>query len=199
MALDLFQSYKRFYQRWYKNQGSALRASMKDLAHDLVKYLHENRNAHDKQLVKDRALEMAEILLKLEIKSGFENLFAPEIIQVIKNERFLINIPYPVARRWNSEYMQGNVYIMTSKEMPGLSKLGATMMELDLRVRKYSNRYGYAVNLYFSKEFIGPFTVEKIIGEKIQDHRLASKNELHTNEWFKIEPATLKEMIIDHT
>lgn len=171
---------------------------MKDLAHDLVKYLHDNRNVKDQRLVKERALEMAEALLQLEIKARFENLVSPEIIDSISNGTFIIDVPYPVARRWNTEYMIGHVYVMTSEEMPGLSKLGATMMELDVRVNKYRNRYGYEVSLYFAQEFLGPFSVEKKIGELILDRRLHGKNEHHTNEWYEIQPAKLKKLIQDH-
>ena len=168
---------------------------MKDLAHDLVKYLHDNRNVKGQSLVKDRALEMAEILLQLEIKARIESLVSPEIIDSISNDNFIIDVPYPVARRWNTEYMTGQVYVMTSNEMPGLSKLGATMMDLDVRVNKYRNRYGYEVSVYYAQEFLGPFSIEKKIGELIVDRRLHGKNEHHTNEWYEIEPAYLKKLI----
>jgi hypothetical protein len=168
---------------------------MKDLAHDLVKYLHENRNAKDQGLVKERALEMAEALLQLEIKARFENLVSPEIIDSLSKGNFIIDVPYPVARRWDTEYMTGHVYVMTSDEMPGLSKLGATMMDLDVRVNKYRNRYGYEVSLFFAQEFLGPFSVEKAIGELILDYRLHGKNEHHTNEWYEMKPEKMKIII----
>ena len=195
MNLDLFKAYKRFYQRWYTRKHSKIRADMKDVAHDIVKYLYDNRFSNNKNLVKERALEIAEILLQLEVSARFENLVAPEIIEAIESGQYVIEVPYPVARRWDTEYLTGHVYVMTSKNMLGCAKLGATMMDLSTRISKYRNRYGYEVELFFSKEFLGPFTAEKKIGELIIDHRLSAKDEDHTNEWYEIQPKLLKKII----
>lgn len=195
MNLDLYKSYKKFYQRWYTKQNSKIRADMKDMAHDLVKYLYDNRFSNTKLQVKERALEISELLLQLEIRSNFENLVAPEIIEAIQTGRYSIEIPYPVARRWDTEYSNGYVYVMTSEQMLGCSKLGATMMDLSTRVNKYRNRYGYDVHLFFAKNFVGPFRVEKQIGELIVGKRISSKDEDHTNEWYLIKPESLKKII----
>ena len=195
MNLDLFKAYKRFYQRWYTRKYSKIRADMKDVAHDIVKYLYDNRFSNNKNLVKERALEIAEILLQLEVRARFENLVAPEIIEAIQSGQYVLEVPYPVARRWDTEYMTGHVYVMTSKNMIGCAKLGATMMDLSTRISKYRNRYGYEVELFFSKEFLGPFKVEKKIGELIIDNRLSAKDEAHTNEWYEIQPKLLKKII----
>jgi hypothetical protein len=195
MNLDLFKSYKRFYQRWYIRKHSKIRADMKDVAHDIIKYLYDNRFSNNKNLVKERALEIAEVLLQLEVRARFENLVAPEIIEAIQSGQYVIEVPYPVARRWDTEYMTGHVYVMTSKNMMGCAKLGATMMDLSTRISKYRNRYGYEVELFFSKEFLGPFTAEKKIGELIIDNRLSAKDEAHTNEWYEIQPKLLKKII----
>ena len=195
MNLDLFKAYKRFYQRWYIRKNSKIRADMKDVAHDIVKYLYDNRFSNNKNLVKERALEIAEILLQLEVSARFENLVAPEIIEAIQSDQYVIEVPYPVARRWDTEYLTGHVYVMTSENMLGCAKLGATMMDLSTRISKYRNRYGYEVELFFSKEFLGPFTAEKKIGEMIIDNRLSAKDEAHTNEWYEIQPKLLKKII----
>jgi hypothetical protein len=195
MNLDLFKSYKRFYQRWYIRKHSKIRADMKDVAHDIIKYLYDNRFSNNKNLVKERALEIAEVLLQLEVRARFENLVATEIIEAIQSGQYVIEVPYPVARRWDTEYMTGHVYVMTSKNMMGCAKLGATMMDLSTRISKYRNRYGYEVELFFSKEFLGPFTAEKKIGELIIDNRLSAKDEAHTNEWYEIQPKLLKKII----
>jgi len=195
MHLDLFKAYKKFYQRWYTGKYSKIRVDMKDVAHDIVKYLYDNRFSVNKNLVKERALEIAEILLQLEVQSKFENLVAPEIIYAIKTGQYVIDVPYPVARRWDTEYLTGHVYVMTSVNMMGCAKLGATMMDLSTRISKYRNRYGYEVELFYSKEFLGPFTAEKKIGELIIDHRLSAKDQDHTNEWYKIQPKLLKKII----
>lgn len=195
MCLDLFKAYKKFYQRWYTRKHSKIRAEMKDVAHDVVKYLYDNRLSNNKNLVRERALEIAEILLQLEIQARFENLVAPEIIDAIQTDQYVIDVPYPVARRWDTEYLTGHVYVMTSKNMIGCSKLGATMMDLSARLSKYKNRYGYEVELFYSKEFLGPFTAEKKIGELIIEHRLSAKDEYHTNEWYEMQPKLLKKII----
>ena len=195
MHLDLFKAYKKFYQRWYNRKHSKIRADMKNVAHDIVKYLFDNRFSSNKNLVKERALEIAEILLQLEARSKFENLVAPEIIDAIKTDQYVIDVPYPVARRWKTEDLTGHVYVMTSTSMMGYAKLGATMMDLSTRISKYRNRYGYEVELFYSKQFLGPFTAEKKIGELIIDHRLSAKDEDHTNEWYEIQPKLLKKII----
>ena len=195
MNLDLFKAYKRFYQRWYIRKNSKIRADMKDVAHDIVKYLYDNRFSNNKNLVKERALEIAEILLQLEVTAKFEYLVAPEIIDAIQSGQYVIDVPYPVARRWDTEHFTGHVYVMTSSKMIGCAKLGATMMDLSTRISKYRNRYGYEVELFYSKEFLGPFTAEKKIGELIIDHRLSAKDEDHTNEWYEIQPRLLKKII----
>ena len=195
MHLDLFKAYKKFYQRWYNRKHSKIRADMKNVAHDIVKYLFDNRFSSNKNLVKERALEIAEILLQLEARSKFENLVAPEIIDAIKTDQYVNDVPYPVARRWKTEDLTGHVYVMTSTSMMGYAKLGATMMDLSTRISKYRNRYGYEVELFYSKQFLGPFTAEKKIGELIIDHRLSAKDEDHTNEWYEIQPKLLKKII----
>jgi ankyrin repeat protein len=58
---------------------------------DIVKYLFDNRFSANKNLVKERALEIAEILLQLEIQSKFENLVAPEIIEAIQSGQYDIS------------------------------------------------------------------------------------------------------------
>jgi hypothetical protein len=98
MNLDLFKAYKRFYQRWYTRKQSKIRADMKETAHDIVKYLYDNRFSNNKNLVKERALEIAEILLQLEVTAKFEYLVAPEIIDAIQSGQYVIDVPYPVAR-----------------------------------------------------------------------------------------------------
>jgi hypothetical protein len=198
VKIDLYKTHKKFYQRWYRDKDNVGLLEIKDLSHDLVKYLYLHRDGRNWRFVKSRALELAKCINQLEITTGFETLFSCEFIEAIKTNSFTIELPYPVDRRWNPGYSIGQIYIMTAKTRPGICKLGATTLSIDDRLAKYRQRYKYEVQLYFCKYVSSPFIAEKEIADKILDLRLTGRDYLNTNEWYRIKPNDLKKIIISH-
>jgi hypothetical protein len=194
--VDLYLIYKQYYQRWYRHKCNFDYAEMKDMSHDLVKNFYESR--HDKNLTeKNRliAIEIAKDLIAREKFLRTYSIFGNKLLRNLENNSFEVNVPYPVKRLWDSTQIHGEVYILNSETLKGCSKLGATTLDLDIRIRKYENRYGYSVNLFYSLEIISPFYFEKFISELIRDKRVLSKSNEHTNEWYYISSDELQHII----
>ena len=194
--IDLYVVYKQYYQRWYRNKENLDYEEMKDISHDLVKNIYMFRN--DKIKFEENRLLAIDIAEDLISKEKFLNTytnFGKKLLKNLEDNTFEINVPYPVERRWNSINLLGEVYVLNSNQMTGCSKLGATTLDIDTRIKKYEYRYGYNVNLFYSLEIISPFYFEKYISDLIRDKRVTSKSNEHTNEWFFISPYELQEII----
>ena len=194
--LDLYVVYKQYYQRWYRNKGDLEFAEMKNISRDLVKHFYDSRG--DKKIFEENrliAIDIAKDLIARERFLRTYTIFGNRLLRNLENNTFEIQLPYPVARLWNSTNIYGEVYILTSENMSGCTKLGATTLDINVRVRKYEHKYGYKVNLFYSLEIISPFYFEKFISEIIREERVWSKSSEHTNEWYFISPGHLQKII----
>ena len=70
-----------------------------------------------------------------------------------------------------------------------------TTLDINERMRKYENRYGYSVDLYYSIEIVSPFYFEKFISDLIKNKRVNGRSKEHTNEWYSISPEELQMLI----
>jgi len=194
--MELFSAYKKYYQRWYRNQTSIAHYEMKELAHHLVQQLYFSRHdAAEKERKRKECINIAQKLIYMEREQKCYSIFGKGLLRALEENSFFIDVPYPVERRWATIDRHGEVYIVTAPSMNQLSKLGATTMDIDTRIRKYENRYGYTINLFYSIEIIAPFSFEKYIADIIKDNQVRTKSDRHTNEWYSISPDVLQKTI----
>lgn len=194
--LDLYYVYKQYYQRWYRKKENLDFCEMKDISHDLVKKLYDLRNDQVRtEEYRVIAIEIAKDLIAKERFLQTYKVFGNKLLKNLENNSFEIIVPYAVKRLWDTTKIYGEIYILTSENMIGCSKLGVTTLDVNFRLRKYENRYGYKVQLFYSLEIISPFYFEKFISELIKDKRVSSKSSEHTNEWYFISPENLQNII----
>lgn len=194
--LDLYSVYKQYYQRWHRNQEDFDLLEMKNISRDMVKHFYNIRFDSEKlEEFRFVAIEIAKDLIERERSINAYTIFGNKLLRSLKNNEFQVTVPYSVQRLWNSSNLYGEVYVLTSDQMEGCSKLGATTMDIKLRVRKYENRYGYKVKLFYSIEIISPFYFEKFIAKLIKDHKVFSQSSEHTNEWYFLPPEFIKNII----
>ena len=150
MSLNLYDYYKKFYQRWYRNQDNEELREMKELAYQIVFFLYKNREVKGKYAL-GKALLMAQRLKKLEKSYGHANLFSYAFFEAINNNDFVINVPAVKMHSWNfKEGEYAYIYVATSPERFGESKLGVTKLDPEIRAQKYSEKY--MINIRLTKD-----------------------------------------------
>jgi hypothetical protein len=194
--VDLFFIYKQYYNRWYYRQTNATYYEMKELAHLLVQQLYLNRFEKDKkEIAYQEALLIAAELIQMEREYRCYKIFGLNLLRALESKKYLVDVPYPVARRWSTIDVLGEVYIITAPSMNNICKLGATTLDINTRIKKYENRYGYRVELFYSIEIAAPFSFEKYISDMIKKNQVWTKSDEHTNEWYSISPDELQKTI----
>lgn len=200
MPLDLYGTYKKFYQRSYRNPEDQDLLEMTQIVHDLVRNLY--RIQSKRELSKDElglAFSTARKLFDLEKSyGGFSILFARNLIQAFEMNDFEIQLPNHKISSWlEEETHQGTLYVLTAKSRPDQSKLGVTQGILDERIAKYQQRHGYPVDVYFFRHDIPtPFRYEETITKKYLDHKCSGNSDGDSNEWFFLDANILKKEIL---
>lgn len=199
MKLDLYKIYKSFYQRSYRNKYDDDYAVMTELVHDLVRNLF--RNQYNRAVVDKYIVDGIEIAGKVhemeKSKPGLGRLYSKDLIRALKSKNYEIGVPYPVVHLWQEDDYHGSLYVLTSHVYPGQSKLGATYMNVEARVRRYISKYGYSVDLFFyADDILNPFSHELAIARKYSELRRSGNTYGDSNEWYYIEPEVLKKEIL---
>ncbi len=194
--IDIFKIYKQYYQRSYRYPSNLFFEEMKNLSHDLVKKMYLNRyDARKLEVFRIYGIELAKKLIQMERDARVGTFFGRNLLNGLEKNEYEINVTYPVARRWSTSEIHGEVYILTSPNFLNSCKLGATTLEISERVRKFENRYGYPVTLFYSIEIISPFYFEKYIEDTIKAKKIFSRSQEHTNEWYSISPIDMQLII----
>lgn len=190
MTVNLWKMYKKFYQRSYRDH---MRGKSNPLSEEMTAIAHEIAT---KNLTKEEILSRARNLYELDPT----DVFVKELLGAVKANNYEIDIPYEKRHKYQSDgkNLSGYIYIFTSSAKPNQSKLGATsLMDPLTRARKYTSKYGYTVNVFFSKYVTEPFELESEI-QKIICSKKVSGNVLGDSiEWYNIEPNELKNIIED--
>lgn len=191
MVVNLWKMYKKFYQRSYRDRLRRVTNQLNDkktaVAHEIA----------TKNLTKEEILSRVESLYDLD--SG--DCFVRELFEAVIQNNYEIDIPYEKRHKYqsNGKNLSGDIYVLTSSSKPNMAKLGATFMEPILRAEKYSSKYGYEVNLFYSKYVDDPFALESDIQKKISSKRVCGNAWGDSIEWYYIEPEELKKIIEDKT
>jgi len=199
MSLDLYQVYKSFYQRSYRDKYDDDYAVMTEMIHDLVRNLFINQyDEVIKEKLRIEGIEIAQKLYEMErSKSGLGRWYSINLIKALKQNDYEIEVPYQVAPRWLENDYLGTLYVLVSDSRPGQCKLGATYMDIDARVNKYINKYGYEVDLYFYEvDVLNPFNQELAIAKKYSHLRHSGNTYGDSNEWYYLDPEVFKNEIL---
>ena len=202
MPLDLYvEVYKKFYQRSYRHPEDLDLLEMTQLAHDLVRKLY--RIQSKREVSKEEislAFNAARRLFDLEKSYGrFNILFSRNLVRALHDNDFIINVPAHRMSLWleNDDHL-GTLYVLTSTSRPGQCKLGVTQGNLKERISKYQYRHQHSVDLFFFRHDIQtPFRHEEAITKKFLAHKNSDNADGGSNEWFFLDPNTLKKEILD--
>ena len=135
MPLDLYSTYKKFYQRSYRYPEDQDLLEMTQLIHDLVRNLY--RTQVKSKLTEEhvnQAFRTSRKLFDLEKSyGGFNVLFSRDLLKAFETYDFEINVPKHKMSSWLEEDNHlGTLYILTAKSRPGQCKLGVTQSILEL-------------------------------------------------------------------
>lgn len=195
MALDLYLYYKKYYQRSNQNPNDDNVLEMKNISHQIAFLVHSNRHKIDDRII-NQAIELADDLFRIEnIYKNFTK-FSLHIIEALKKREFKVDIPHPVAHRWNfnSEY-SAYIYVAISDFRQGECKLGVTGMNPKIRAKKYSSKYGYPITIYNYVYAINPYEIEGKIANDLSSLRVSKNTEGDSNEWYRMEPTELFDIV----
>jgi hypothetical protein len=198
MSLDLYKTYKGFYQRWHRNPDDDGLYEMKELSYELARNLF--RNMYYKTMsaeVLAEAIEAARDLRDMELdRGGFGIYYSANLIDALISGDFRIDVPYSKILSWTekSNYY-GNLYVLVSDYRPEQCKLGVTS-NIETRISKYISKHGYVVDLYYlRKDIISPYMHEQRIAKKYKKYRHSGNTEGGSVEWYYLEPEVLKKEI----
>ena len=199
MPLDLYRTYKKFYQRSYRNPEDQDLLEMTQIVHDLVRNLY--RIQSKRELSKEElgfAFSTARNLFDLEKSyGGFSVIFSRNLLKAFEINDFEIQLPKHKISSWLEEDNHlGTLYVLTAKSRPDQTKLGVTQGFLDERIAKYQHRHGYSVDIYFYRHDVPtPFRHEEAITKKYLEHKFSGNSDGGSNEWFYLSPEVLKNEI----
>ena len=181
---DLYKIYRLISQRNKRNPDPHYQA-MSDLSKSII---------FDK-LGANEIISIASEILDLEKLSGERVYQGEKIIRAVEKNDYEIKIPYIIQHRMRSD--SGNIYILTSEDLPGQIKIGATTMAVESRIAMYQNRYNTAVNLYYTKYIDSVFQLEEKLHHKFQSKRVTQHNPGGSIEWFYIKPDDAVDLILE--
>jgi hypothetical protein len=208
MAYDLYNEvYKGLYQRSYRNKEDDEFSEIEKLAYYLIRslYQHKVRATFNKKNLR-ASLVNAKKLLDLEKNKIGYALYSSRLISELEhsiNEKdngksLIINVPNQKKIPWSlTEDYLGNLYVAISKNRPGQCKLGVTLGNVEERLKKYSYKYGYSIELYYSRcDVLNAFDYEAAIAKEYKDFKHSGNTYNDSNEWYDLFPETLKNVIM---
>ncbi len=195
MKLDLYLYYKKYYQRSNQNPNDENITQMKNISHQIAFLIHKNRNKIDDRII-NQAIELADELLFIEnIYNNFTK-FSLHIIEALKKRNFKVDIPHPIAHRWNfNSDCSAYIYVAISESRKGESKLGVTTMSPEIRAKKYSSKYGYHIKIYDYVEAMNPYEIEAKITNELSNIRVSKNTEGDSIEWYRIDPNEMFDIV----
>lgn len=185
MSEDLYKIYRALSQRARRDSNSAEKLAMKETMKFIV----------SREISQEAMLNAAKELIRLEhsIRPKVRNLLAPRVKAAIESGKYCIEVPYPILHRWKDSALQeGYIYIASSPQKPNQLKLGATTMEPKKRANKYRCKYGYEIQIIWSKKVKAPFLQEKHIQDQIGSFRVSGLTHGDSNEWYRLSEKSLR-------
>ena len=196
---DLYKIYRIISQRNKRNPGPHYQA-MSDLSKSII---------FDK-LFAGEIISIAKKILDLEKLSAERVYQGAKIIRAVEQKDYEIKIP---CMRSDS----GNIYILTSEDLPGQTKISATTMDVSSRIFtplcvpsvNFDKRYDISVKLYYTKYVDNVFQLEEKLHHKFQSKRVNQNFKIAwpykfrvmscggSIEWFYIKPDDAVDLILE--
>ena len=188
LEMNLYQTYKLLKQR-------ALRRPYDLTSQEIYKTA---RTIFYDKTDKKNLLKKISIIIALEDDLPFGlRKYGTEMHEAIKADRYSIERPYEIRHRFEEQNKSGLIYVMTSLERPGETKLGATTLTMAKRCSAYQYKYGYAVKADNSLQVIKPFELEEIVSKKIQTHRVTGNTFGDSIEWYFLSAEEIWSIVIN--
>lgn len=188
-SMYLYKIYKLIKQRSVRDHPYCeLRSEMTQLARQIFE---GKKSAED-------ILSIASELKSIETQIyGIRTYFSDKIKYAVKSGNYSLEFPDVISHVKYGDEKIGSIYILTSSEKKGQSKLGATTMDPNKRLSIFINRYGYDADFYYISEGVrAPFKLEKSIADEIRHLRVSGLEFGDSIEWYFINPKVLKTKII---
>jgi hypothetical protein len=183
--LNLYDIGKAFHQRAYRDPNN----DAKQEAHDLSRELWHSKKPKEELLAIIAQLKPIERAFR-----GIRVYYADIAEKAVRAGNYEVAIPHEISHRYDEK--PGRVYVLTSRSRPGECKLGATTMTMIGRCVAYWTKYGNHVDDFFSLETRAPFSLEKLVAERISNLRVAGNVRGDSIEWYRMQPDELKRLII---
>lgn len=180
MNLDLYKIYRLVSQRARRDTQplcGTLSARMKSVFRDLLE---------------NPSVEGAEAFISIETewskkRGGSPSLYGPSVLSSIIQGTYDIKRPTNIKNfNVGDDPKEGFVYMAASNLRPGELKIGYTTLEPKQRVKKYQQKYGYKLDLLYSRQSSYPARVEKEIHELFAKKRVSAQTFSDSNEWFMV-------------
>ena len=122
--------------------------------------------------------------------------FSARMKRLFNQKTYTIEIPYSILPLWQDHTKtKGDIYVFTSNDWLGHSKLGATTIDIKRRARLFSKRYNIKVDIAYVCSSYDPFNVERKVARMFSEFRVQGNTLGASNEWYKIEPEIIARQI----
>jgi hypothetical protein len=196
MALDLYSYYKKYYQRWHRNQFNDDFFELKEISYQIAYIAYRNKfSKNEKSLLKIKKL--VQELSEIEEKYCGMQMFHKDIERALKKNDYEVNVPYSKIHKWNFDSdLSAYVYIAISNLRPGECKLGVTTLEPSVRAKKYLHKYGYSIKIYKSLIAKNPYSIENKAQNDLEHLRVSKNIENDSIEWYRMDPEEMYRFIL---
>jgi len=187
MPIEIFDQCRRIIRRSRLDDGDFTKWMLAELCKDIPL-------AHP-----DCTEMLAVTTYLLEIERGLPHLqraYSLQIQRAIAANDYLVKFPYqrpPVT----TPCAEGDLFIGTCWSRPGLVLLGASHVPLDVRLGRYSERYGYPVNVFWSTRVPRPYCVMAEVRKKLVDFRAADTPYEDPGAWYRMAPEALRSAVTE--
>ena len=187
MVIDLFKKYKAVSQ-WVRRSPNPINMKMKDCFGRALKI-----QANELEMFSTvKELHELENQLRPRIRQ-----FPSRVVEAVEEGSFIVDVPYMVAARWrDGDHQVGRIYIATSPCRKDEVKLGATTTSLSKREGSYRHKYGYPIEIVWSRSLQSPFIKEKLVQDEIGDSRVSGLTFGDSNEWYDLGVEELKSIVL---
>ncbi len=184
--MNLWDIYKGFYQRSYRNKWDKEAEADTELIHLWLKDMFFCESGHDRKSRVRDGLAIADVLHRREMESGARIYLSVRLRHALQTATWTLKIPYTHVHRWNSERhgWYGDVYVLVDPERPGQFKVGATTIQIQKRVNLYRARYWTDVKVFQSIPCRDPFGIEEEFLRVGIFKRVSGNTSGESNEWY---------------
>ncbi len=114
---------------------------------------------------------------------------ATQFEDAIRSTSFYVERPHFNRHHLGWNEGEGAIYCIGSPSKPSQVKIGATTMELYVRLRKMKTRYGYpSIKIYFAVETDHLSDFEDALHKAFSDNRVSGRVKEDSLEWFWTTP-----------